>query len=189
MPAVASVHAAPPSTLAVVLGQVVDAFQAIGDATPIMIGKKYLDDFGVGSAPRVVFVPEVRGKIGPPIEMGNPCSIAHSCNVLVRGAEDGSDLGRFDAAYALGDLVIDLIATAATGRLEWGDFVDDSPTPVDAYGADLALSFTYTRDVRHNARRWALPAAAADTSPAQPLVPPGIVAELATGTATTAPQE
>ncbi len=173
MPALQVVHANP-STLTTVIGQVKDAFEAMGNATPILIGKKYLDDFGVGSAPRVLFVPEAGGgKVGPPIEMGNAASVIHSCNVFVRAEESGDDVGRFDRAYALGDLVIDCIHTAAPGRVEFGSFEDDSPTDADAYGADLAFSFLYARDVRHDTARWSLPAADDDTSAVQPAIPPG----------------
>src|SRR6266571_5337126 len=115
MPLVANTVSAPPSNLSVVLGQVRDALAATGDATPVMIGMAYLEQFGVGAAPRVLFVPEPKGgggKVGPAIELGNACSITHSCNVLVRGVESGDDLGRFDSTYALGDRVVSLIKTA-----------------------------------------------------------------------------
>lgn len=177
-----------PSTLADVIGQVRDAFDAMGDATPIMIGKQYLVQ-GVGSSPRVVFVPEPRGRIGDMLELGNAASITHSCNVLVRGPEEGDDLERFRATYALADRVICCIATAAAGRVEWGDYSDASPTDVDAYGAEIAFSFNYTRDVRHDAARWALaPATVVATDPV-PLVPPGEPAASVTTTITTVPEE
>lgn len=178
----------PPSTLADVIGQVRDAFQDMGDATPIMIGKQYLEQ-GVGSAPRVVFVPEPRGRIGPPQELGNAASVTHSCDVAVRGQESGDDLERFKQAYAIGDRVIDLIKTAATGRIEWGDFGDGSPTDADAYGAEVAFSFTYTRDVPHDAERWALDPATADDAAAVPLVPPGEPASDMSLEVTVEPQE
>lgn len=188
MPPIATQNAAP-SNLAAVIGQVGDALGALADATPCMIGKHYLEHFGAGSPPRVLFVPETRGKVGPPTELGFTASITHACDVFVRGPESGDDLGRFDAAYALGDLVIDLIQTAGTGRIEWTDYADGSPTNVDAFGADLAFSFTYTRNVRHDARRWALPAATADTSTKVPNVPPGVPSSGATIDVTTVPQE
>lgn len=164
---------APPSTLADVIGQVKDAFGAMGDATPIEVGAKFLEDLGVGSAPRVVFVPEAKGKIGAPQEMGGPASIAHGCDIYVRGAESGDDIERFRAAYALGDKVISCVATAAPGRIEWGSYEDGSPTDADAFGAELLLSFSYTRDVWHSPPRWGLSAATADSAAAQPAVPPG----------------
>lgn len=167
---------APPSTLADLIGQVKDAFDAMGDSTPIMVGSQFLKELGVGSAPRVVFVPEPKGKIGPPIEMGNAASVTHSCDVFVRASESGDDIARLVAAYALSDLVIDCIQTGGTGRVEWGDYADDSPTDVDAYGADIALSFTYKRDVLHSPALWSLPAPGADTSGAIPHPPPGVPA-------------
>ena len=178
-----------PSTLADVLGQVIDLFAAVADATPILIGKHYLEDFGAGSAPRILFVPEPRGKLGPPIESGNAASVTHSCDFFVRGVESGDDLHRFRSAYALGDRVIGAIRRAASGRLEFGDYADASPTNVDAYGADLALSFTYQRDVPHDAAIRSVPAAAVDTTAPRPIIPPGIPASGLTILPTTIPPE
>lgn len=186
MPLVAQNSA--PSTLATVIGQVVDAFAAMGNATPILVGKRYLRD-GVGQDPRVVFVPEPSGQVRPGYELGRAARVVHSCDVFIRGRESGDDLGRFDEAYALADLVIACLATAASGRIEWGEYAEDSPTEEDAYGADVALSFTYARDVAHNAARWALPAATEDTTPAGPLVPPGEAGEVEGVTVTTTPLE
>jgi len=143
----------PPSTLIDVIGQVVDAFKVFGDATPIKVGKNYLDQ-GPGSSPRAIFVPDSAGRVGPPREMGNAASVSHGCTVYVRAKESGDDLTRFRQAYKLADIVIDLIGTAATGRIEWGTYADGSPTDVDAYGAEIVLSFSFRRDVLHYSRRW-----------------------------------
>ena len=188
MPALA-VHRSAPSTLADVIRQVVDAFDAMGDATPILVGADYLEGLGTGSPPRILFVPEKRGKIGPPAALGMAASITHSCDVYVRAAESGGDVDRLQAAYELGDRVISCIATAATGRLEWGSFVDDSPSDVDGFGADLAFAFTYTRGVRHDAKRWTLPAATADSGGISPQPPPGLAGEVDSIDVTTAPVE
>jgi hypothetical protein len=171
MPSLETQHA-PPSTLTDVVGQVREAFDAMADMTPIMVGSQYLEN-GVGEPPHVVFMPEPGGKVGPAIEMGNPCSITHSCDVLVRAAETGDELTRLDNAYALAARVIDCIATAAPGRVEFSSFSDESPTKTDAFGAEIAFSFTYRRDVRHDPTRWALVAAPHDTSAASPILPPG----------------
>lgn len=186
-----------PSTLADVIGQVVDAFDAMGDATPISVGAAYLEE---GHAPLgILFVPDVKGKIGSPLEMGGPASITHSCDVYVRAPETGDDVTRFRDVYALGDLVIGCIATAAPGRIEWGEYSDNSPTDVDAFGAELVLSFSYTRDLRHESSaaaaaagrkaRWALAAATADSSDPQPGVPPGAFGEVDSVTPTVTPKE
>jgi len=175
MPLIAANNAAP-STLADVIQQVKEAFALVGDATPIMIGKKYLDE-GVGNPPRVVFVPEASGKVGPPIEMGSACSITHACDVFVRGVESGDDVARFNAAYVIGDRVLGFLAIAAAGRIEFGDYGDGSPTDSDAFGAELTLSFKYSRDVRHDARRWALAPASPDTSPFPAIPPQGELAD------------
>lgn len=178
----------PPSTLADVIGQVVDAFSAMADATPIMIGGKYLEH-GSGSGPRVLFVPEPGGSVGPPALMGRPASVTHSCKIYVRGPEDGSDLERFKATYRLGDRVIDCVATAASGRVMWREYSDDSPVDVDAYGAGLVISFNYRRDVLHDEARWALPPASADSAEPRPGLPPGEPGADMTLEVTTVPQE
>lgn len=175
MPAIAP-HRAAPSTLADVIGQIVEAFDAMGDATPIMVGRQYLENFGVGSPPRVLFVPEPAGKVTSAIEMGCVCAIEHSCSVYVRAAESGEDLQRFRNAYALADKVLACLAVAASGRWAGGAYADSSPDGDDGYGAEVTFSFTYKRDVRASAARWALPPAAADTSDAVQQPPSGYVA-------------
>ncbi len=176
-----------PSTLADVIQQVKDAFDAMGDATPIMVGKKYIQN--IGSAPRIVIVPETDGRVGPPIEQGDAASVSHGCMVLVRAAETGGDVDRFKRAYELGDRLIDCIGTAATGRIEWNAIGDGSPLDVDAYGAELVLQFTYRRAVRHDPKRWALSAASTNNAPAEPLVPPGAVGSVDGATYTVTPKD
>lgn len=168
--------ASPPSTLTAVMRQVDQALSLMANATSFMVGKEYLKDFGVGSAPRVLFVPEPSGKVTTPYEMGNACAMVHSCNVYIRGAESGNDIARFDNAYAISDIILDLIITAGTGRIEWGTLADDSPANVDGPGADVMFSFTFQRDVRHVSRRWALAPASDNTLPAEPIPPPGTFA-------------
>jgi hypothetical protein len=165
---------AKPSTLADVLRQVTQAFDAFGDATPILVGRKYLEDFGAGSGPRVVFVPERSGgAMGDPQFMGDAASMQHSCEVYVRAAESGDDLDRLAATYALSDLVTDCIETAAPGRITWGRLDDDSPVDVDVFGAGLKWTFFYERAILHDARRWSIPAATTDTSLRQGALDPG----------------
>lgn len=188
MPALAPQNAAP-STLADVLRQVIGAFQEMGNATPILVGRKYLEDFGVGAPPRVLFAPEPAGKVRGPVEMGSAASIVHSCDVFIRGAESGDDVGRFDKAYELADLVIGCLSVAASGRIEWGAYADSSPTDVDAYGAEVALRFTYARDVRHSPLRWALDPATADGSTATPRPPPGQAGTIDSVEVTVEPEE
>lgn len=157
------VQSTTPSTLADVIQQVADALQAMGNAVPVQVGAHYMAHFGVGSAPTVLFIPDVSGTVGPPQEMGNAASVSHGCRVLVAAGETGTDVDRFRAAYALADLVIDCLSTAATGRITWGTWADDSPTTVDAFGAAMAFAFVYRRDVPHAASRWRLPAASTTT--------------------------
>ena len=144
------------------LTQVRDAFNQIGDATPIMVGGNYLEWFGAGSGPKVLFVPEAPGAGGKMAgagasRLGDTAAQIHGCNVYVRAPERSTDdIARFDDLYALNDFVVDLVSTAGSGRLTWGACSDDSPLRVPSgLGCALAWSFTYTRAIRHDARRWA----------------------------------
>jgi hypothetical protein len=167
-----------PSTLADVLRQVVQAFDlAYERKIPIQIGGHYKESFGQGGGPKVLFVPEARGgKIASSIQMGNACSYVHAVDVYVRGEDSADDVARFDQAYKLADCVLGAITVAATGRLEFGPVGDDSPTRSPAYGAGIAFSFTYQRDVPHWDRRWALtfggPSVGADGATINPTVTP-----------------
>ena len=190
MPVAAS-HANP-STLADVIGQVIDLFAATGDATPILVGGHYLEAFGAGSAPRVLFVPDPRtsGRLGPPIELGRAvASITHACDVYARAEETGDDLERFRKAYALGDKVLSALRRAGAGRLEFGAYGDGSPTKVDAYGAEIAFSFTYQRDVYHDVAIMSVPSASPDATPKRPIIPPGTPASSENYAVETAVQE
>lgn len=153
-----------PSSLADVLSQVRDVFSAAADATPIMVGKAYEERFGVGNGPRVLFIPDQVGTAGPPIEMGNACSVTHSCTAKVRGPDTGDDFERFREVYLLTDRVMSAVRRAATGRLVFGAYLDDSPTGVaDGAGAGIAFDFTYQRDVPHDTGVIAVAAAGAAT--------------------------
>lgn len=167
----------PSGTLTDVLRQVEEALSLMADGTPIMFGDRYLEQNGVGSPPRVLFVPEAQGgRIGPPIEMGNAARMVHSCNVYVRAPEGGTDLTRYDPLYALTEIVISLISAAGTGRIEWGPWIGDPPAKVDGPGADAMFSFTFVRDIQANAARWALAPATDNTTAPNPIPPPGVAA-------------
>lgn len=170
-----------PSNLARVLRQVKDAFGAIGNPTPVMVGTHYLVANGVGgSDERIVFVPEPRespGAVTDASETGYAAGFLHSCNVHVRAPEGGSmldaDVDRYERLYDLLDLAIDCIRTAAPGRIVFGRVVEESPLDVDGPGVGLVMSFQYFRNVEHNTARWTLASATADASAERPLVPPG----------------
>jgi hypothetical protein len=170
---------APPSPLSTVLGQIaIDVPNATADGTDIKIGKEYLEWFGAGNAgPRVIFVQHRKGRVGPPLEMGDACSFSMGCDMAVRAPETGSDFDRFAGVEILLARMCAWVAVACGGRVEWGDLADDSPLTVDVIGAGLAASFTYTYAVPHDARRWALPPATLDTSaqtsPTAPQAVPG----------------
>lgn len=172
MPIVAQQHPAP-STLATVIGQVIDAFGRMADATPILVGKQYFESFGVGIEPRVLFVPETRSRLGPPLEMGNAASMTHSCQVFVRAKPGGTDVERFAHAYALTDLVVSCLEAAGSGRIQWGELGDASPVDVESVGPELSFGFTFKRDIRHDAARWALPPADLVPNTPVPRPPPG----------------
>jgi hypothetical protein len=159
---VAQTHSAP-STLATVLRQVSQAFSLMGIAVPIQIGRQYREKFGAGTGPKILFVPELRGRLDSAQSMGRAASWSHSCDVYVRGKETGDDLTRFDSAIRLADRVIGCLAVPCMGRITWGDVSDDSPLKTDGIGAGVGFSFTYRRDVLHDPARWALPPADPDT--------------------------
>lgn len=142
----------PISTLDDLIRVVMAVFSAAKDGTPIMVGEAYKSDFGAGSPPRVLFVPEKRpGMLGgaPKVNANYLAGWSHGCTVYVRGAESGEDVGRLDAAYELADRVINAVKGASPGRvvLAPGNPDDDSPLPQDAYGADLTFSFSFVRGV------------------------------------------
>jgi hypothetical protein len=167
-----------PSTLGDVLRQVTEAFDlAYERKIPIQIGAQYKQGLGQGGGPKVLFVPESGpGKIGPPIQMGNACSYTHAVDVYVRGEDSADDVGRFEQTYKLTDCVLGALTVAATGRIEFGKVGDDSPTRTPAFGAGVAFSFTYQRDIPHWDRRWALtfggPSVGADGATINPTVIP-----------------
>lgn len=175
----------PTSTLATVLGRVYDLFQEAADATPIMVGKQYLEDFGVGAAPRVLFVPEVVGQMGDPLELGEEASTMHGCDVYVRAVEVADDIDRLAATYALHNRVVSALKRAGGGRLKFKNYdVQNQST----YGADLVFSFTYERGHTKDAAIYGVARVAPNTAPsgvANP--PPGIPAVTVDYTLTTTP--
>ena len=175
--AIATQNAAP-SNLAQVVRCVRDIFEASGDATPIMVGDHYLESFGVGAPPRILFVMEPRseeGSIEPPIQQGRAASWIHRCDVYVRASAEIDDVDRFDVAYQLTDKTISAIKRAGTGRVEFGKVSDDSPTRTGAFGAGFAFGFSYRRDIEHNESVMRVQSAALDTSERRPVAPPGVV--------------
>lgn len=130
----------------------VDLLGQAGDGTAFLIGKKYLTD-SIGQSPRVVFVPNVRGRLGPPTKLNANyiCSWTHGCKVYVRATDgaSGDEAGQFEAAEALADRVLNFIKETNPGRISFvpGNPADDSPFPDHALGADIVFEFTYTRPV------------------------------------------
>lgn len=147
MPSVAM----PVSTLADVLRLFEAVFSFMGDGTPIMVGKQYLNEPGPGSAPRIVFVPDDRGRFGPALKMncGYTASWTHGCKVFVRGAEPGDDPGRLEPAYRLAARACDVLKGLDPGHivLAPGNPREDSPLPVDGPGADIAFEFSYQTNI------------------------------------------
>jgi hypothetical protein len=135
-----------------------DKYSEVGDGIPILVGKKYLDQFGAGSPPRILIVPNAKGRLGPAPKL-NANYIAgwsQGATVYVRGAEDGTDLGYFDSAEMIAERVMNVLKNTDAGHVELapGDPRDESPLPVDAYGADVAFAFTYTRPVARDVAVW-----------------------------------
>lgn len=148
-----------PSTLADVLRAVRDMLSEAADGTPVLVGRAYLRA-GVGSGPRVLFVPDIGGRLGPASEMGMVASATHGCEVFVRADERAEDFDRLTLVYALADRVVSAIARAGAGRVTWETYADGSPTDTDAFGAELALRFTFSRDIPHSQTLLAVASAA-----------------------------
>lgn len=165
----------PTSTLADLIRLVTAALNGAGDGIEVMVGRQYLAQFGAGSPPRLLFVPEERGRLGPPpkINANYVGSYTHGCKVYVRGAESGDDPGRFDAVYAFADRVVNAIkwAGGAAGTIAPGNPLDSSPRAEDAYGADIVFEFTYTRAIARDPEIWGVPVTA--ISPPDPDRPQG----------------
>lgn len=177
-----------PSTVADVLQQVKDAFQDMGNPTPILIGKNYISRGPGGTDARVIIVPYTGGKADTGmIEMGSAGSFSATCEVHVRAKDAADDVERLRQCEALAKLVWDVIRTAAPGRIEGGNLEDISITDVDGNGFELSFSFTYRHDVWHEADRWKLDPVGPDTGAEQPIVPPGGPGTVDTVTFTAAP--
>ena len=159
-----------PSTIADVLRNVKQAFSALADATPIFVGKKYLKDCP-GNAPKIIFAPEYPGSgghIGPALQIGagSTASQYHGCALVVAGRESTDDIERYANAYALLNHVVSCINACASGKIEWGSCIDDSPTDTNGLGARLLIVFTYRRDIINWAERLKLAASTDDPSKA-----------------------
>lgn len=153
---------APPSTLGGILRAIVYYFRASGNAVPIMVGDDYLVDRGVGFDSRIVLVPEAVGSMGASLDMGHAASVGTACDVHVRSAEGGDDIGRYDNARALLDKVATAVRRACMGRLELKSYKPSSPSKVDGFGAQLSFTFIWSNDVRKDADIWAVPSATAE---------------------------
>lgn len=140
-----------PSNLADVLVQVREALDQLGVPCDVLVGRAYEGERAGG--PRVLFVPEVRGKLGPPLDMGFAASHWHGCEVYVRARDTAGDLDRFREAQATVDTIVDYLSVACTGRIEWGEIADNSPTQVETFGAELAFWFSFERQIPHDESR------------------------------------
>ena len=171
---IVATHVQPPSDLADVLIQVRDAFDAEGDATPIMCGGNYLERFGAGVDPYIIFVPLTDGgSLEFAGELGDAATTVEGCQVFVRAAPGGDDFDRFKRSKDLAKKVIAHLRVAGTGRITGGSFTDSSPLDSDEYGAEITFGFQFRSAIRHDPARWALDAAGESSTPAQPRIPPG----------------
>jgi len=190
MPLVAREYSAP-STLADVLQAVVDLFAGAGSATPVLVGENYVDGSGaqsIGSPPCVILVPEPGGgacELSAPYETGRAAMHLHRCDVLVRAAEPGDDIGRHRAAYALSDFVAGAVRRSGAGRLMFGRASRPYPSPFSAdtgAGVQLCWGFAFERDIALATPVYAVAPAAEDDTPAAPYGVPGETGTLNTFT-------
>lgn len=140
------------STLTDLLRLTERVFSLLGDGTPILIGAQYEHETGPGSAPRVLFIADDTGALGPPTKLnaGYLASWSHGCRVRVRGAEAGDDAGRLEAAVRLAGRVMGVLKALDPGHvvLAPGGPKDSSPLRVDgAPGAEISFAFVYTTNI------------------------------------------
>lgn len=153
-------HAVAPSNLSQLLTKIKGMLQYVIPGVAIQIGSHY-ERGNQGNPPLVRFIPENGGgRIGPPFGMGHASAkCTHTCSVVVRAKPGLCEEDRFGPTYDLLDKVIGTISCAATGRIEWGAFGDDSQSTTDSPGSpSLRFDFSFSRDVPHVDKVWALPA-------------------------------
>lgn len=196
MPPVPTPSGVAPSHLGVILRAIVETIGEAGDGTPVMVGEHYATKpRGVGSPPHVIIVPEPGGgecAIAYAYEMGRAAKQTHACDVIVRAAESGDDVSRYDAAYDLSDLVVSTVRRMCAGRVEFGKPIGKYPTPftVDSgAGVQLSWSFTYDRDIRTADAIAAVKPSPPDNAPDQPQSPPGTLGTLDDIEGTTVPKD
>ncbi len=154
---VISRHDKAPSTLGDIIENVKAMFANAGSSVPIQVGRFY-EQANQGTPPKIVFIPEVNGRIEDALFQGHAASWTHGCDVLVRAKPGLNDEKRFIYAYQLADQVIAALSIAGSGRLKWGSVNDDSPSTTDKLGGvGLRISFTFRRDVAHWEKLWSLP--------------------------------
>jgi len=188
-----------PSTLVDVLQAITDLFREAGSAVPVLVGEHYVSGKGsqtIASPPLVILVPEPDGgacELGPAYETGRAASQKHTCDVIVRAAEGGTDIERHRAAYALNDFTVGAVKRATTGRAEFGQASKPYPSPFTSAtgaGVQLAWGFVYSRDIAIETEVYQVPAGVPEIAPAAPYGQPGETGTLSTITSTiTVPDE
>jgi hypothetical protein len=130
----------------------------IGDGTLVQIGRQYLEQFGTGAAPKILFVPAPDGQLGgaPRLNARYVAGFTDVCLVYIRGAEAGDDFSRLDNVDDMVDRVVNILKALGAACVEVGRGKprDDSPLQVDAYGAQKVFMFAYTRGVPRNHEIW-----------------------------------
>lgn len=141
----------PVSSLGDVLRRVQRLFSELGDGTPILIGKQHMAEPGPGSPPRIVFVPDETGRLGKASQAnaGYLATWRRGCTVNVRGAESGEEAGTLDAADQLVARVVQVLKALDPSHLaiEGEGASENSPLPVEAYGAGITFSFAYVANI------------------------------------------
>lgn len=163
------VQAAQVSTLADAVRLVQRLFSEAGDGTPIFVGAQHLDNLGPGFAPRIVFVPDEEGELGPPLKLnaGYVASWTHSAAVTVLGVEPGDDEGRFEPAYLIASRVIEAVKALDPAHLTVGPGRPRDVSALKAGGPGAAVRFTltYARNIPKTAAIWRAAATLTAVSP------------------------
>jgi len=169
-----------PSTLADVVRAAVGFVRAAGYTFPIMVGEHYVTGGrGAGTPPCVILVTEPGGgdcEMTPAYENGRAGGQRHVCDVIVRAAEPGDDIGRLANAYALSDQIRNAVQRATAGKITPGRPSKPYPTPwgVDGGpGVQIAWGFSYDRDIAIDTKIWSAPPATAPTAEPKPYGTPG----------------
>jgi len=175
----------PPSTLSDVLRYVKALYVQAGlvrtlpsdpsTGIEFLVSERYIEQ--EGSPPRLLFVIDSAGKLGPVYELTGRSvgTWTHGCRVYAWGAESADDIARNDAAMALMMQAQAALQIAGVERATFGDVVREDDTNIVTFGEEYNFRFEYTWSVPRDAalEAAALALGAVSKSPTDPDRPLG----------------